>query len=427
MRSRSLARGAGLIRALVLLGLLSASEVLAGDFKLNPTLGLSEEYNDNIFDAVSDRRSEFVTRVRPGLVLDYRSSASGGALSYNLDWTNYAKGSHADQTSHRVNLKGGAELLPGFAFLEVSDTLSRVSLSVLRDTTVENPFLNQSEQNQGTASGYLVWHPGAKNQLKTGYRMLDTRYWGNAGVDKQQHRWFAEFDQQVGERLSVSASYSFSAFDTSVLRYDQHDVSAGLRYHYTEAGVLYGAIGNSWQVFGAGRRSSNLIWNAGLVHDLTLLTATLDAHVTYNEDPLNISTRENGYSVKLDRSFTKGALGVWASYTEYALALGGFGTLQGTEKLAFGGSARYSLGSQLTGSLALTADRITGGSIFGAAAGSDYPYHLNGSLGLSWLFNYGITAALNYTRVEYRHQWESASGARQTNRVILELNKVFGS
>jgi hypothetical protein len=391
----------------------------AGDLQLRPNISVSEEYNDNIFESVTNRSDEWVTRVRPGLALGYRTPALDGKLSYNLDYATYAYGSHKDETNHRANLAGNAELVENFLYLNATDTLSRVSLSVVRDVTGESPFLNQTQQNLAQVTPYLLWHPGTKSELKTGYQYLDTRYWSSNGIDKQQHRAYADYTLQPSERFSLSAGYSYSIFNTDVTDYRQHDVSGGMRYQYGEKSFLYGSVGNSWQEFASGRAVSNLIWNAGVAHDFEWVLATLDAKVSYTEDPLSISTKQTSYLAKLDRALAKGTLGVSASYTEYDRSLAGLGTFPGNNKLAFGGYGSYQLASGLNGILTLGADRVTGGG--------ELPYHLTGNAVLSYLFNYGITAALSYTRVEYRHHWESATGARQTDRTVLELSKVFGS
>jgi hypothetical protein len=408
-----------LIFALLCAAGTAESPALAADFQITPSLSLSEEFNDNINETATDERSDFVTRIRPGVVLLYRTPSLSGDLGYTFDYRNYARGSRSDEKVHDLAARGSAALLDNFFYLDLSDTFRRVSLDVARDVTTETLFRNQTDQNIAVISPYLLWHPGGKSQLKTGYRFTDTRYWGIAGnisgIDKQEHRVFTDLSYDPIERLNLSAGYAFSSVDTDIVSYDQHDIWTGLRYEYAENSFFFGGIGNSWQSFSDTRSASNLFWNAGIKNDFRFLVTTLETKVQYTEDPLTASTKETSHSVKLEKTLEHGSIGCTGSYSDFDDTFGA----DDRRRTAFSGFGRYEISPRLTATFAATGDKVGGATV------NDYPYHLSGSAGVSYGFNYDITASLSYGYVDYRREWDSTAGARQTNRVVVEVRKVF--
>lgn len=392
----------------------------AAEFKVKPSAGLSEEYNDNILETASDRQSDFITRVRPGVSFAWHAPRLTGDLDYSFDYRNYARGSRGDEKTHAATANASAELVQNFFYLSLNDTLSRVSLDVARDVTADSLFLNQTDQNRAYISPYLVWRPGQKTRLTTGYRYTDTRYWtvsGNpSGIDKTQHTGFAELGHEPMERLSLTASYSFSSVHTDLFDYDQHDLSAGFRSRFGASSFVYGGVGNSWQSYSDTRDTSSLFWNAGVSGELDTMKGVLEASVRYTEDPRSASTKETSYRVTLEKTLSQGALGASLSHSKFRpVRKEG----EDREQEAVSAFLSYGFTSRLDAALAVAGDRLNRSAAVG------YPYHLNGSVALSYGFNHDLGARLVYSYVEYRKRLGSSDGARQTNRVALELKKDF--
>lgn len=411
------ARSARQLAALVLLAAsaLPAAPALGAENLFVPSLSVSEEFNDNIYETL-DRRSDWITRVRPGLAWKYRAATLTSDLAYTFDYRNYARKVKEDETVHYLSYNGSAALSEKRLFLDLYDQLSRVSLSVARDVRAESLFVNQVDQNIAAATPYLLWHPGAKSTLKTGYTFSDTRYWGSNGISKRQHRAFADFLQPLSERLELSASYAFSTVNTDLIDYREHDVSVGLRYEYAERSFLFGSIGNSWQSFERLRQTSNLFYQAGVTHAMGTLSATVQSQTLYTEDPLTASTRQQSHLVRLEKAEERLGYGLSASYSTYRGALS---SASDRTSLTFQGFWRSQLTERFSANFAATGDRVKGESSDG------YPYHANATLGVGYRFNYDISAALTYGYLEYRKRLESATDARRGNRAVLELTKAF--
>lgn len=403
----------GLVSATFLAG---AAPAVAGDFTFTPLATLSEEYNDNVFETAHDKKSDFVTRVQPGAALRYGSRFLTGDLSYNFDYQYYARGTKDEEKNHYATLHGSAEIMENFFFLEVSDTLSRVSLDVTRDVTGESLFANQSDQNTAVVSPYLLWRLGEKGTLKTGYRFRDTSYWGSSAISKRENQGFADLSLQALPKLALSAGYSFSAVATDIVDYDQHDLNTGFRYEYADKSFLFGGIGNNWQSFSDSRDVSNLFWNAGISRDFGVLVATAQTRVVFTEDPLAVSTKEKNYEGSLEKTLEHGAVGGAIGYSKYTDT----GSLAPDRKKAYiSGFWRTELAPRLSSSLVLLLDRVSRRTV------TDYAYHVSGTAGVNYAFNDDFSASLSYSYIDYRRDWESTADARATNRLILALKKLF--
>lgn len=403
----------GLWAATFLAGAVPAA---AGDLTFTPLLTLSEEYNDNVLEAAHDKKSDFITRVQPGAALRYGSRFLTGDLSYNFDYHYYARGTSDEEKNHYATLHGTAEILENFLFLEVSDTLSRVSLDVTRDVTGESLFANQSDQNTAVVSPYLLWRLGEKGTLKTGYRFRDTTYWGSTAISKRENQGFADAALEISPKFSLSAGYGFAAVSTDIIDYDQHDLNTGFKYEYADKSFIFGGIGNRWQRFSGSRDASNLFWNGGISRDFGQLVATVQTKVVFTEDPLAVSTKENTYEGSLEKTLDHGAAGGAIGYTKFTDTTS---STPDRKKAYLNGFLRYELAPRLSGSLMLVLDRVS------RRAATDYAYHLSGTAGVSYAFNYDVTASLSYSYIDYRRDWESAADARTTNRLILALKKLF--
>ena len=401
---------------MILIAAICVAAVPARAAKLEfiPFLAVGAEFNDNIYETVNNKRSEYITHVRPGFTSKYQAPFWNWDMAYNFDYRRYERNSHSEEYTHDAGLKGTVMLVENLLHVDVSDTYRRVSTDITRDATYQNSlFLNQTDQNIAMVSPYLLFRPGQKSTVKTGYRYTDVRYWGE-GIEKRGHAAFADFSHELSEKLALTASYVFDAVQTDSTNYDKHDASVGFRYGFAEKSSLFAQVGNTWQSFDTGRNVSYLFWNAGLVHDLGFAVATLNTGVQISEDPLGISTKSTSYSARLDKEFARGKAGIFTSYTEYEDTETVRST--GERVLTFGGLGSYELLQSLVANLGGVCDK------YGGQIATEPDYRVTGTAGLTYLFNYDISLALNYSYVTYLG---ASEGDRQVNRAIVDLKKTF--
>jgi len=393
------------------------ANVSAAEISFRPSLAISEEFTDNIFEVPTNKRNEFITRLQPGFSSRYQAPFWNWDMAYTFDYRRYERNNRGDEYTHNAALSGNLTLLNNYLFLDVSDTYRRVTLDVSRSAATESSlFLNQTDQNIAIISPFLLWRLRGDNTLKTGYRFGDTRYWNSAGIERQEQGAFADLNHEVTSNLSISADYAFTRLESVPAQYNKHDLSGGFRYVFAERSFIYGQIGNSWQHYNNGSDASYLFWNAGVTHDLGLVVATLETRVQTAIDPLAVSTRETNYSARFEKTLQRGMVGFSTSYAEFVNSQT---DRTNQRRLSISGTGRYEVLQSLTANLGVTAER------FYLNTGADFPYHLNASGGLEYAINKDLTLSLNYTYDARRSSLDSARGEIVTNRAIVEVKKTF--
>jgi len=404
-----------LLCAILLLHPLSG-ESFAADYELKPRIAVSEEYTDNVYESGASVREEFITRAMPGFSLRYLAPRLDFTSSYNFDYRHYAKGTKGDEYTHNLVASSTLTIVENLFFLQASDTYKRVSLDVARDTTTESLFNNQSDQNVGTVSPYLVWRVGNNSTIKTGYRYTNTWYREPSGIDKREQYAFVDASHELLPRFSLTWGYQFSDTDTTNQNYQRHNAYGGFRYEYADKSFLFGQAGNTWQLFDNGVSVSNLFWNAGLTHEFPIVTLTLETRVQYTEDPLQSSIKETLYSGRLSHNFERGSLELSSGYSEYEITETG---VIDREKTSVGASGRYEILDRTNLSLGLLGEK------FNQRTAADYPYRISGNASLSHTFNNEVSVSFNYFHTSYRYQIARTSDSKDINRLILEVSKSF--
>jgi hypothetical protein len=390
---------------------------VAAETSIKPFIAVSEEITDNFFELPSGTRTELITSIKPGAAYLYKSPFWTWDSAYNFEYRNFARGSKGDEYNHNVAIKGNIALLENFLFLDLNDTFHRISLDTTRDTpTVSSQFLNQTDQNIAVISPYLFWRLRGDSTLKTGYSFTDIRYWDSFGIEKQEHRAFADLNHEITKKLNISAGYAFTRLESLPSKYNKHDLSSGFRYEYADKSFVSGQIGNSWQLFDNGIDANYLFWNAGITHDFDHLVATFDTRVSSTEDPLTVSLKEISYSGRLEKKLQRGMVGISSSYSEFINTE----TDKRDHRMAtIGATGRYELDQDLNVNLTLTGER------FSRKTAADYPYRVSTVLGLNFLFNHEITLGMTYSYITNRYDLDSASGSKDINKLLVEVKKAF--
>jgi hypothetical protein len=401
---------AGLFALMILLPL----PARAGEFEYHPSLAVSEEFNDNVYESAFDRRTDYITRILPGLALRYNAPLWDWDVSYLFDYRYYARNSREDDTTHNLTAHGLTRIINDLLFLDISDTYQRVSLDINRDYTQESLFVNQTDSNTFTVSPYFVFHPGAKVTVNTGYRYTNIWYRDPQAEDNREHTGFANAAYQYSDKLSLSVAYSFTRHDSNE-GYYRHTAFAGARYEYADRCFVFGQGGYTLFDFDDSRSTSNPYWSAGITHVRDPYTFTFSTSVSYPSDPLADVTEQTVYAASVTRAFQRGSLGVTFSYSELRDPF----TDTRTESSYSGGfTGRYELSENLVGTFGFSAERYEGDDL----NGNSWRFYVNP--GLSYTFPREITLALNYYFVDSSSDNLSNDDYR-VNRVVLEARKTF--
>jgi hypothetical protein len=396
--------------------LLSPIRLMAADYHFAPSLTVSEEYTDNVFESHLNKRSDYITRLMPGLVVKYSAPLWDWDLAYNLDYRYYARESVKDDTTHNIDAKGLLKVVNEVLFLEVNDSYKRVPLNRANDTTKESLFFNQSDQNIATVSPYLILHPSANMTLKSGYRYINTWYKSPQAISKQDHVAFIDDSYEVAPKLSLTAGYSFTREEATTKGLNRHETYLGPRYEYADKSFIFvqgGAIITDHD----NNRSRRVIptWKAGITHSFDTMTASLSTEVKYTEDPLSTATIGTSYAANLAKNLNRGIMSLQASYTEYSDAIS---DVLKNKQYSTGFKYQHEIFHSLQGSLSLTYEYYTTESL----AAYTRKYFMDSNL--TYVIGKDFTIGITYRFIDYTSP-KILTDNKQVNLVILEAKKIF--
>lgn len=392
-----------------------ASLASGAEFELHPSLTVSQEYTDNVFETTSNRKSDYITRALPGLTMLYRAPSMTSDLNYQFDYRHYANKNHTDEFTHLLAAKGHVIAVKDLFFLNINDDFQRVSLDATRDIQQESLFLNQSDRNVATAEPYIMLHPSDRATLKVAYRFTDTRYFDSPAINKTDHTAMSEATYALTSKLDLNAGYSFTRELSDLDNFNQHQGYGGFRYEYADKSYIFGQGGNTWTNYQKGRRLNSSFWNAGIKHQADTITASVTTGKHYIEDPLRNILQETFVSGALEKRFNSGSVSISPVYSEYVNT--DTDRLQ-TRKYGATVQGQYEFGSSLTGTTSFTAEKYEQPLL------GSYTRRFLASTALSYLIADQLTLTLAYTYVDYYSPGIAADN-RHVNRGIIELKKVF--
>ena len=115
-------------------------KIRLGNLVLIPSLGLEEEYNDNIFYEKTNTKSDWISHIQPGLLLDYTIPGRGWVkLGYFGDYSFYAKHGDNDWKHHTGVFDLNYEAPVGW-IVKINNVFERT----------EDPFGSENEYKLGT-------------------------------------------------------------------------------------------------------------------------------------------------------------------------------------------------------------------------------------------------------------------------------------
>jgi len=395
--------------------LLSGTRSEAADATFTPSLAISEEYTDNVF-ASTNQQSDFITRILPGFVANYKAPLWDWKLGYTFDYRYYAQNSRSADSANTLDANGLVRIIDEKLFLQLSDTYKQVSQSVSRDTTNDSLNGDQTDQNIGTVSPYLVVRPASNLLIKTGYRYINTWYKDTASDSKQDHQGFINLSYELSPQWSLTTDYTLT-YELPKVGNDflRHEVLAGPRFEYADKSFIFAQGGVTDTDYYNGPHTLNPAWKAGITHTVDTFVAVATAGTSYNDDPSGNSTFSTNYLLSLTKNLSHGYVTLRGTYIEYEDAE----TEQSTEK-------NYSAG--FTSSLEVLPDiKINLGFTyenFHDVQIDSYTDKYYVDSGISWLAGKDLTVGLTYKYIDYSSA-ETAADNYRINRVILEVKKTF--
>lgn len=141
-------------------------------WSITPSIGIEQEYNDNILFSATNKEGDLITRVLPGLLLNVDTQRLQGTLNYVPAVDFYWR--HSDQ--NRVNQVGNGQFLgiivPDLLFLDIRGAAGVQSLSGGGAGYAGQPSTGRNNQVQTlsfSASPYMTYRFGSWANARAGY------------------------------------------------------------------------------------------------------------------------------------------------------------------------------------------------------------------------------------------------------------------
>lgn len=303
-----------------------AAPAAASIFRLEPSIMLVEEYDDNVF-LQHKKKGSTITIVSPAVNLIYTTSFWDWSLAYTYYYFYYGSHGINNDSSHALALKNRTELLKDYIFLEVRDDYSRVSQNVAINYAALSPQANQADQNVLTVNPSVRLKPWQTGMLILGYIYQETRFLNasdssavsTVNVEHFDNIGYAELGQQLSTRITATAGARYTHEENDVLGFNQEDVYAGLTYRYAEYGSLTTRGGKSWFDFSHNQYGTRdfWFWDANLSQRFSTLAIGLATTRSVVQDPTRVVTRADSYSATLSKVGTRGSISVTGGLNYY--------------------------------------------------------------------------------------------------------------
>ncbi len=394
--------------------LVSIQEAAAG-YRFEPSITVSEEYNDNVFLTPGNRESDYITRAMPAVHLMYNTAFWDWDVSYAYDYRYFSRIRPDHQETHIASLSNLTRIVEDFFFLALRDDYTRVSLDVTRNFVAQSLFVNQTDQNIATVNPYFVAHAGARTTFILGYLYQNIWYKDPSAIKKVDHIGYADMAHEITSKLSTTIGFRYTQ-DTNVIQnYKRNDAYAGMNYQYSEDSSFYGTIGNSWVEFENEGQETQVFWTAGFNHKFPKYSFSFETGLRYIEDPQRVLRREDRYIATIKREIERTTYSVTGGFVEYRNAQTKH--LEDTSYSATG-TVTHKMTENAKISLDLTyqrlEDNVNNTYTESYLSGGRYEYRLRENLTLALEYRY----TNSYSPDIYLNDYYN-------NRVIAEVKKVF--
>lgn len=411
----SLAHNISMALALSML-LFTGTRAEAAEGSFIPSIAVSEEYTDNVFGSDLNIRSDFITSFMPGFVATYKAPLWDCDLGYRFDYRYYAQNSRSADSANNINANGLVRIIDEKVFLQLSDIYKQVSLDVTRDTTSDSLNGNQTSQNIGTVSPFLVLRPTSNSTVKTGYRYINTWYKDPASVSKEDHQGFINLSYDLSPKIIFTTDYTFThEIPETGATFNRHEVLAGPRYEYADKSFIFAQGGVIATTYTNGNNTLNPAWKAGITHTVDTFVAAATGGTSYTDNPDGASTFTTNYALSLTKNIQQGSVTLRGSYTKYA---DGETEQTTTESISSGISGLLEVLPGIKVNLGFTYENYHDVQI------ASYTNKYFVDSGISWLIGKDLNLGLTYKFIQYTSD-QAVSDNYEINRVRLEVRKTF--
>lgn len=254
------------------MAMLAAPAAHAMDWKVTPSLNLSETYSDNITLAPRGKeQSEFITQINPGVSLTGDASRLKLNLNYRMQNLLYAKDSSRNNIRHQLFANGTATLVEDTFFVDASSSIGQRIISGAGPVPLDNVSVtgNTTDVITYRVSPYLRHNFGsaASTEVRYSYDAVNYQIGGfnstsntvsaslKSGPSFDQIPWGLNYRQQkIGYEGAGRPDVKFEMLTGNVSYILSRKFSLIAQGGYEQ---------NSYAFAASGQRPSGPFWSAG--------------------------------------------------------------------------------------------------------------------------------------------------------------------
>jgi len=390
----------------------------ASDVKIEPSITVSEEYNDNVLLQPQGEITDYITRIIPGVRAKYNAPLWEWDIDYAYEYRHYARETTREDPIQRLNLLSRTRIIKDFFFIDVKDKYDMVSLITSRDYAQIGPLAFQylTKQNIFTVNPYLVFRPTERTELTTGYEYRNVWYSDPQAIDKNVHAAYGDLNHLLTERLKMMASVRYERTDSTVLDFTHSTFLIGPRYEYQERSFAWCRIGASRFSDYDPDKATRPIWDAGILYSTPTVSIRYETGRTWIDDALTIIRKEDRYILSASRDVQRTSLGASLAYREY-----GSGGFSDERRYTTAVSFSHYLTERVQGLYSVTINKY-----------QRYPIKSPDTTSIAYLtdvlINYYANETLTYS-INYRYADSYSHDVYLdnyvNNRIIVEVKKTF--
>jgi hypothetical protein len=393
-----------------------AAPVQCAEISLKPSISVAEEFNDNVLVTRTNKKTDFITRVTPKIELGYSAPFWNWSFGYYFDYLHFAKNSIDDQFNNYLTVNETTRIIDNLLYLDLSDVYTRSSLNVNQDTSLSNPFTNQTDQNTLMVTPYLKFMPMQRLSVKTGYTYSNVIFTEPNTINWQGHNIFLMTEYELTPKLSWTSSVTYAyTLEENSQHYGRLTPTVGIKYNYSSGSRGFADAGYNVMFMSSGQTLTSPYWNLGILHDFGLITTEVSGGVNYNVDPTQHFNEQRKIIGRIEKLMHRGKVGLFAGYyTSRDIE----NDNASSWRFSTGINSSFYLGEKLLTHLDLTLEK-------GNNFTYQLPYALMASAGVSYELIHDLNLSLDYKYQTYCNSIGNANGSVDNNRVILALTKKF--
>ncbi len=147
-----------------------------------PSLGLQLLATDNLFQSTTNRRSDLVTTITPGVLLSADTSWLRGLINYTPNVQLYANTTSQDRVDHRFNGQALATIIPGLFFVDMrgASAVQTITGGLAPESGLVTTRQNLAQTTSAQISPYLLQRFGTRATVQAGYAFQYSDQTGNS-------------------------------------------------------------------------------------------------------------------------------------------------------------------------------------------------------------------------------------------------------